>query len=180
MKSLLIATGVLSALVMTGCATNKDQAPTEKPAHEHKHKGEHHKKFAKKPSNMTKSYTCDNNATVKANYSFKDKNTVLNITAPTLGLNAQDVTLTHVKKDKPSLDKAIKKDGQARPAPKGFEFINETNANAKYHWNTFGKDATLSVTTPNTTHTITCQDDLPMPQRMPPKKDAPKPADIAQ
>ena len=86
MKKLLIATGVLSALIMTGCATNPK--PNDMPAddmHHHHHGRHHHGK-------MVEHYTCEQNATV--NVKYKKDTALLNVTAPSLTLNNQDISLT--------------------------------------------------------------------------------------
>lgn len=155
MKSLIIASGVLSALIMTGCATQSTMPKHEGEAKQHdgKYKKHHHKH-----GKMTKEYTCEANATIKAEYNPDDKKTILNITAPTLGLKAQDVALTHLKKDKKSKADTHQYDKKAH----GFIFVNDTNADAKYQWQAVGSDGTLSVTTPTTTHTIKCQTQVPM------------------
>lgn len=165
MKSLIIATGVVSALIMTGCATNSANPKPEAP-HHHK-EGKFHKKYHHKHSPMSQEYTCDTGATIKAQYNPNDKKANLTINAPTLGLNAQEIAFTHLNKRQwAKLHKADPaSDSQHAHTPKkphGFTFINHTNVDAKYEWQASGKDGVLTVVTPTKTHTLTCQSTTPM------------------
>lgn len=143
MKKLLIAAGVASALVMTGCATTKTDNPSapnaEKPMHK---KGF---KKGKKHGAMTSKYTCENDAVINATYNPKKETALLNITAPSLGLTAADVTLT------------------SDVAGSGMRFTNKSNPKSLYDWHTKGPDAILTVTTEDgKEHTLTCKGDKPM------------------
>lgn len=149
MKKLLIATGIVSALVMTGCASTTsahDETQTAEHTHEHKH----HKHHGKPPmkhkhgDSFTAIYQCNNNAKLTALYNPDDENSVLTITAPTLKLNGTQVT------------------AQLAPSGSGMRFVNDTDTNIKYDWHTKGAFGVLDITTKGKTHTFKCEGDLPM------------------
>lgn len=152
MKKLLIATGMVSALVMTGCASNgtKDvnviKAPQGDIHTKHEHRSEKHSKKPKHPhGEIIETYTCDSNATITAKYNPKTENALLNITAPSLSLNGAEVETKHV------------------PAASGMLFVNDVNPASKYEWHAKGNFAMLDVTTADgKTHTVRCESARPM------------------
>ncbi len=150
MKKLLIATGVLSALIMTGCATNPkpNDMPVDDMHHHHHGKKHHHGKHHH--GKMVEHYTCEQNATV--NVKYKKDTALLNITAPSLTLNNQDISLT----------RAV--------SGSGMRFVNETNPASKYEWHAKNGEAIFGVTVADgKTYEFSCQsDDMPPP---PPEAD---------
>lgn len=152
MKKLLIATGVLSALIMTGCATSpkpNDMPPQDGMHHHHgkkHHFGKHHH------HKMEHRYTCEQNAKIDVKY--KKGMALLNVTAPSLTLNNQNISLTQAV------------------SGSGMRFVNETNPASKYEWHAKGGEAIFGVTVADgKTYELRCQaDDMPPP---PPADNAP-------
>lgn len=144
MKKLLIAT-VVGAIALTGCATNnaRDVQPPHGMQGKHPHgemgeKGEKHgerhgKKDGQKRGNMGETFTCENNATVIANYDARGENARINITAPSLGLNNADVEMVRAM------------------SASGMRFVNETNPASHYSWHAKNNEAMLEVTMANGT-----------------------------
>lgn len=137
MKKLLIASSLVSALVMTGCAstTPAEQAEHAHPAH-HKH-GEHHKPHGK-PMHKHKhggtfeaTYTCDNNTTLTAKYNPDEETSTLNF-------KGSEITL------------------KVAPSGSGVRFVGE-NGNTKYDWHTKGKLGMLDVATGDKLQTFKCE-----------------------
>lgn len=170
MKSLIIAGGVLSALVMTGCATNQTTKPMSE---KHPHGEYHHTKDSKhhhgdryhhgdkksyhskghhgKHGEISKDYTCEGNATIKATYNPDDKKALLNVTAPSLNLNGEQISLAHTKD---GITKAHK--------GHGFSFTNDS-----YQWHVVGKDGLLTLKTAQATQTLKCQTQHPIHHGIP-------------
>lgn len=140
MKKLLIATGLLSALVVTGCATNPASTTDESatPAYGHNHQDMHHHGESFKAD-----YQCNNNAKVSAIYNPDAENSVLTITAPTLKLNGAQIT------------------AQLAPSGSGVRFINQPSANTLYDWHTKGTMGMLNVTLNGIEHTFECHSPTP-------------------
>ena len=144
MQKLLIATAV-GALVLTGCATNNSQTVDQpKPQemhgkHTHKHGKKHHHGI------IPRTYTCDQDANIVANYNPDTKQALLNITAPSLSLNGADVELRRA------------------PSASGMLFVNGVNPNSKYEWHTKNKFGVLDVTTADgTVYSLKCESTRPM------------------
>ncbi len=143
MKKLLIAVGVASALVMTGCATTKTDNPSAPNAEKPMHKKIFKK--GKKHGVMTSKYTCDKDAVINATYNPKKETALLNITAPSLGLTGADVTLT------------------SDVTGSGMRFTNKSNPKSLYDWHAKGPDAFLTVTTEDgKAYELTCKGEKPM------------------
>lgn len=144
MQKLLISAAV-GALVLTGCATNNTQdvkpAPQEmqgKHKYDKKDGKPHHGK-------MTESYTCENNGKITAKYNPDTEQALLNIHAPTLGLNNADVEM------------------KLAQSGSGMRFVNEVNPASKYAWHAKGKMGLLDVTTADgKTYSLTCEGTRPM------------------
>lgn len=173
MKSAIIATGVLSALIMTGCATSQStKADTKQPHSEHHHtkdgkrhhgdkhphgdkhhhgdkKSHHGKAHHGKHGEVSKDYTCEGNATVKATYNPDDKKALLNITAPSLKLNGEQLTLSHTKD-------GVTQAHQGR----GFSFSSDS-----HEWHAVGKEGLLTLKSTN--QTLKCQTQHPIHHGMP-------------
>lgn len=149
MKKLFLATGIVGALVMTGCAsTQADSQPApkaEKPMHKHGFK-------KGKKGEMTDKYTCEKDAVISATYNPKKGTALLNITAPSLGLTGQDVTLN------------------SDVSGSGMRFTNKTNPKSTYEWQAKGPDAFLTVTTADgKAYELACQGEKPMHDHAKPK-----------
>lgn len=145
MQKLLIATAV-GALVLTGCATNNAQN-VEPRTHEMQGKHKHDKKGPKKHRHgkMTESYVCENNGKITAEYNPDAERAVLNITAPSLGLDNTEV------------------DMKLAQSASGVRFVNDINPASKYEWHAKGKIGLLDVTTSNgKTYSLNCEGTRPI------------------
>lgn len=155
MKKLLIATGIISALAMTGCATTA-YTPADDHAHEyghhhtheyeHNHHHDHHSKpkHHKEGDSFSATYECGAGAKVTALYDPEAENSVLTITAPKLNLNNVQIT------------------AQLAPSGSGMRFVNQTSDNTSYDWHTKGTFGMLDVTLNGKTHTLKCYGSIPM------------------
>lgn len=160
MKKLLIASSILSALVMTGCASTK---PAEQAEHAHPHAdyhkhhgygqgGDYHKHHSYshghgdyhkhhgygKPMHKHEhggtfeaTYTCDHNTTFTAKYNPDEETSILN-------LKGSEITL------------------KVAPSGSGVRFVGE-NGNTKYDWHTKGKMGILDVATGDKLQTFKCE-----------------------
>ncbi|AWY21277.1 MliC family protein [Moraxella bovis] len=152
MQKLLIATAV-GALVLTGCTTNNSQTikqpkPQEMQGkHAHKHGDKHEYKHGKKHHHgiMSKTYVCDQDANIVANYNPDAEQALLNITAPSLSLTGADVEL------------------RLAPSASGMLFVNDINPNSKYEWRTKNKFGALDITTADgMVYSLKCESTHPM------------------
>ncbi|MDO4450898.1 MAG: MliC family protein [Moraxella sp.] len=158
MKKLLIATSIISALVMTGCASttsNTAESATKHPKEmHHKHGEKHGEKHSKKPKHphgeMVEKYTCEQDASVIAKYNPDTETALLDITAPSLSLSNAEV------------------EAKIAPSASGMRFVNDVNPASKYEWHAKGNIAVLDVTTANgQTYSINCEGSRPMHNRRP-------------
>lgn len=137
MKKLLIATGIVSALAMTGCAST--QTAENNNAHAYHNHGEHHHDMHKHhKGELVAKYTCDNDTTVFAKYNPEDETALLNITAPSLKLKNTEINTT------------------IAPSASGSLYVNDTT-NTKYKWHTKGMMGILDVTKGTTTTSFNCE-----------------------
>lgn len=95
MNKLLIASGIVSAMVMTGCATNNTQAVDGHPHREmhdahkgmkdhHKHGDKQHKhKDGKRKGNL-QAYQCESDAAVMVHQLPRQDKALLKVNAPSL------------------------------------------------------------------------------------------------
>lgn len=178
MKKLLIASGIVSAMVMTGCATNNTQAVDGHPhsqmhdAHKdmkghHKHGDKHHKHKDGKHKGNLQAYQCESDATVMVHQLPRQDKALLKVNAPSWNLNDTRLEM------------------KADTAGSGERFVNETNPASKYEWHQKGDMGILSVTINDKIHSLNCEKtELPPPPHgKHPKKDVPEqtaqPADQA-
>lgn len=141
MKKLFIATGVVSALVMTGCASTTAPVADKGKAHHHpveKHK--HHKGEKKGERGHFQAFQCENDAAIKVHHVPEHDLIKTRINAPSWNLN--DVSV----------------DMKAAPAASGERFVNDVNASAKYEWHSKSNIGVLSVTdAKNVTTKLNCE-----------------------
>ncbi|WP_066805271.1 MliC family protein [Moraxella oblonga] len=153
MKKLLIATGIVSALAMTGCATTA-HTPADDHAHEyghqHTHEYEHNHDYHSKPKHhkegdsFTATYECGAGAKVTALYDPEAESSILTITAPKLNLNNAEIT------------------AQLAPSGSGMRFVSHVSSDTSYDWHTKGTFGMLEVTINGKAHTLECYGSIPM------------------
>lgn len=144
MKKLLIATGIISALVMTGCATTTTDTSMDNTSYTHGHGYHGQGDYHADGDSFTATYKCDHNATVSALYNPSAENSVLTITAPTLKLNGTQIT------------------AQLAPSGSGMRFVNQPSEDTKYDWHTKGTFGALDITMKGKTHSFRCNGSMPM------------------
>lgn len=99
---------------------------------------------------MSRSYVCDQDANIVANYNPDTEQALLNITAPSLSLNGADVEL------------------RLAPSASGMLFVNDVNPDSKYEWHTKGKLGMLDITTADgTVYSLKCEGTRPMHDHAP-------------
>ncbi|MDO5652386.1 MAG: MliC family protein [Moraxella sp.] len=157
MKTALIAGLALSALTLSACSTNKADTPNNKPSHTIKgergdgvrhdgkrgERGEHREEKRHdshdKGRDYAHQYQCDNGAAITAKYNPRAGNAVINVTAPSLSLNNQDIEMKHAR------------------SGSGMRFVNDTNPASLYEWHTKGAEGLLTVNVGGTAYELQCQ-----------------------
>lgn len=135
MKSAIIATLAVSALTLTACATNKAPNQDVRRAHGHHHgadmKGHHH--------HMPVAYQCEDNTKVVAKYQPNADRATINVTAPSLSLDNQEIEL------------------KTTVSASGTRYLNDTNPASIYTWHIKGHDGVLSVKVDDKEYNYSCE-----------------------
>ena len=144
MKHIALLTVALSALAITGCNSTAVNHAKEKMhiGKKHGEKGEKGEKRGERKHGDAMSYQCEKNATVSAKYGDNDT-ALLNITAPSLGLNNQNIELVQAT------------------SGSGNRYVNDKNPASVYEWQTTRGEGVLTVTVNKQDYSLVCEAQKP-------------------